>query len=72
MQTQPKPDLRDDVQQSYLSQGSKWKWGFSPSAEIWNGRLAMIGFLAATIVEITTGHGYLRLLGLLSGNDVLP
>lgn len=72
MQTQPKPDLRDDVQQPYLTQSSKWKWGFSPSAEIWNGRLAMIGFLAATIVEITTGHGYLRLLGLLSGNDVLP
>lgn len=21
-----------------------WRWGFTPQAEIWNGRLAMIGF----------------------------
>ena len=29
-----------------------WVWGFTPSAEIWNGRAAMLGFLAAFIVEL--------------------
>ncbi len=24
-----------------------WRWGFTPQAELWNGRLAAIGFLAA-------------------------
>jgi hypothetical protein len=24
-----------------------WRWGFTPQSEIWNGRLAMIGFSAA-------------------------
>jgi hypothetical protein len=24
-----------------------WLWGFTPQAELWNGRLAMIGFISA-------------------------
>jgi hypothetical protein len=28
-----------------------WVFGFTPQAEIWNGRLAMIGFLAAILTE---------------------
>ncbi|MBW4550386.1 MAG: hypothetical protein KME35_04655 [Aphanocapsa sp. GSE-SYN-MK-11-07L] len=57
MQINERPDLRDEVKQPYFYQGTQWNWGFSPSAEIWNGRLAMIGFLAATFIEIATGHG---------------
>jgi hypothetical protein len=41
------------------------KFGFTNFAEIWNGRLAMIGFVAAIILELNTGHGVLRQLGLM-------
>ncbi|MBE9169374.1 chlorophyll A-B binding protein [Pleurocapsales cyanobacterium LEGE 06147] len=43
---------------------TKFQFGSNPSAEIWNGRLAMIGFLAAVIIELTTGQGILHWLGL--------
>ncbi len=33
------------------------KAGFTPYAELLNGRLAMIGFASLLIMEITTGHG---------------
>jgi ferrochelatase len=36
----------------------------TPVAEVWNGRLAMLGFLAL-IAEIVTGQGPLHLIGLL-------
>ena len=39
-------------------------WGFTPAAENWNGRLAMIGF-TALVVELMTGHGVLHYWGLL-------
>ncbi|WP_347276257.1 MULTISPECIES: chlorophyll a/b-binding protein [Leptolyngbya] len=42
-----------------------WKFGFTPQAELWNGRLAMIGFVAALITEYLTGSGVLRFLGLM-------
>ncbi len=42
-----------------------WRWGFTPQAEIWNGRLAMIGFLAATLIELFTGQGFLHFWGIL-------
>lgn len=41
------------------------KFGFTRFAEIWNGRLAMIGFVTAIIVEMNTGHGVLAQLGLM-------
>ncbi len=25
---------------------NEWRWGFTPQAELWNGRLAMLGFVA--------------------------
>ena len=43
----------------------KNKFGFTPTAEIWNGRLAMIGFVSAIILEMNTGHGVLAQLGLM-------
>ncbi|MFN7379462.1 MAG: chlorophyll a/b-binding protein [Pseudanabaena sp.] len=33
------------------------KAGFTPSAELLNGRLAMIGFVSLLILEFSTGHG---------------
>jgi hypothetical protein len=35
------------------------KAGFTPYAELLNGRLAMIGFASLLIMEITTGHGFI-------------
>lgn len=32
------------------------KFGFTASAESLNGRMAMIGFAAALILELATGH----------------
>ncbi|MEL7142056.1 MAG: ferrochelatase [Cyanobacteria bacterium J06554_3] len=42
----------------------KSAWGMTPVAEVWNGRLAMLGFLAL-LAEILTGQGPLHLIGLL-------
>ncbi len=37
-----------------------WKWGFTPQAEIWNGRFAMLGFVAALLTEFLSGEGVLH------------
>ena len=42
-----------------------WRWGFTPQAEIWNGRLAMIGFSAAALIELFSGKGFLHFWGIL-------
>jgi len=42
----------------------KWSWGWNNSSEVWNGRLAMLGF-SAFLVELISGHGPLHALGLL-------
>ncbi|HEY9629664.1 MAG TPA: ferrochelatase [Coleofasciculaceae cyanobacterium] len=41
-----------------------WEWGLTTSAEVWNGRIAMIGFIAL-IVELISGQGPLHFVGLL-------
>ncbi|MCM0594276.1 MAG: ferrochelatase [Gloeotrichia echinulata IR180] len=41
-----------------------WEWGITTSAEVWNGRIAMLGFIAL-IIELITGHGLLHFVGLL-------
>ena len=41
------------------------KFGFNDYAERLNGRAAMIGFVAALIVEYFTGQGVLSWLGLM-------
>ena len=41
------------------------KFGFTPSAENLNGRLAMIGFVSAVITELVTGQGVVHFLGLM-------
>jgi ferrochelatase len=42
----------------------RWEWGMTTTAEVWNGRLAMIGFLAL-LLELISGHGPLHFVGLL-------
>ncbi|MGK7888556.1 MAG: ferrochelatase [Leptolyngbyaceae cyanobacterium] len=42
----------------------KWEWGLTTTAEVWNGRLAMLGFIAL-LAELLSGHGPLHLVGLL-------
>jgi hypothetical protein len=42
-----------------------WNWGFTPQTENWNGRLAMIGFLAAALIELFSGKGFLHFWGIL-------
>ena len=41
------------------------KIGFTEYAETWNGRLAMIGFVAAIINELISGKGLLAQIGLM-------
>ncbi len=42
----------------------RWEWGLTTSAEVWNGRIAMLGFIAL-IIELMTGHGLLHIVGIL-------
>lgn len=42
----------------------RWEWGMTTAAEVWNGRLAMLGF-AALIIELIIGRGPLHFMGLL-------
>ncbi len=40
------------------------RYGFVNFAEIWNGRLAMIGILIGLTTELLTGQGILTQMGL--------
>ncbi len=42
----------------------RWEWGLTTAAEVWNGRLAMLGFLAL-LLELISGQGPLHFVGLL-------
>ncbi len=42
----------------------RWQWGLTTTAEVWNGRLAMLGFIAL-MLELLTGQGPLHLAGIL-------
>jgi hypothetical protein len=43
-----------------ISDRNAWRWGFTPQAEIWNGRLAMIGFVSAVLIELLSSQGVLH------------
>ncbi|WP_017720596.1 chlorophyll a/b-binding protein [Kamptonema formosum] len=51
------------LDRKYGEFATKFEFGSNPSAEIWNGRFAMLGFLIALIVELTTGQGILHFFG---------
>ena len=42
-----------------------WEWGFTKSAETWNGRAAMLAVLFLLFLEVTSGQGVLHQLGVL-------
>ncbi len=42
----------------------RWEWGLTTSAEVWNGRLAMLGLLAV-MIEMMLGRGPLHAIGLM-------
>lgn len=42
-----------------------WVWGFTPQAESWNGRLAMLGFVSVLLIELFSGEGVLHFWNLL-------
>ena len=42
-----------------------WQWGWTKSAETWNGRIAMAAFSTALLIEITSGEGVLHALGIM-------
>lgn len=49
-----------------LNETSKKRiWGFTPGAETLNGRLAMLGFVSALLLEFFSGQGILHFLNLL-------
>jgi ferrochelatase len=55
------PQMRKQVK---MYPQERWEWGLTTSAEVWNGRIAMIGFLAL-LIELISGHGPLHFVGLL-------
>jgi ferrochelatase len=55
--TRPKKNMKMYPQE-------RWEWGMTTAAEVWNGRLAMLGFIAL-IAELISGHGPLHYVGLL-------
>jgi hypothetical protein len=67
MQSTQKTESHYDKQfrRQYGEYGTKFEFGSNPSSELWNGRLAMVGFLIATVVELTTGQGFLHFMGLM-------
>ncbi len=63
---QPPKTFADVVQvgKTKIYPPERWEWGMTTAAEIWNGRLAMLGFLAL-LVELISGKGLLHFVGLL-------
>ncbi|MBW4507654.1 MAG: high light inducible protein [Scytonematopsis contorta HA4267-MV1] len=51
--------------QMMVEKRNAWTWGFNIGSENWNGRLAMIGFLSATLIELFSGEGFLHFWGVL-------
>ena len=49
-----------------------WITGFTPQAEKWNGRFAMLGFVAALITELASGQGILHFWKLVEVAQVIP
>jgi Chlorophyll A-B binding protein len=61
----PRAKTMQNPEIAKIEDRNAWVFGFTPQAEIWNGRLAMIGFVAALITEILTKQGVLQFWGLI-------
>jgi ferrochelatase len=57
-------DVTRPTKQVKMYPQEKWEWGLTTAAEVWNGRLAMLGFIAL-LVELISGRGPLHFVGLL-------
>jgi hypothetical protein len=59
-QSTPEPsDLAQDVVEAAPEELNQWKRGFTPQAEIWNGRMAMLGLsvgLSVLLIARLTGR----------------
>jgi len=53
-----------EVEKVKLYPQERWEWGMTTSAEVWNGRLAMVGILAF-LIELIMGRGPLHAIGLM-------
>ena len=47
-----------------MNEDNKPRFGFVEFAEIWNGRMAMMGILIGLGTELITGQGILRQIGI--------
>eukprot|EP00899_Mesostigma_viride_P018723 jgi/Mesvir1/26852/Mv20602-RA.1 len=65
------PTPSDAIAQGMGFDTSDGIFGFTPFAELWAGRLAMMGFATGAAEELLTGHGILRQIGLTTPNDTL-
>jgi hypothetical protein len=59
MTTNPTPPITNPEDRNAV------KFGFTPQAEIWNGRLAMLGFVIALLTELFANQGVLHFWGLM-------
>lgn len=57
-------DVAHPGKQTKMYPQERWEWGLTTTAEVWNGRLAMLGMMAI-LLEIITGQGPLHFVGLL-------
>ena len=44
-----------------------WEWGWTKSAETWNGRAAMLAVFCLLLFEVATGQGILHQIGMFRG-----
>jgi Chlorophyll A-B binding protein len=64
--------ITNTIESTNVNPTGQGVFGFSNFAEIWNGRMAMIGFVAALANEVVTGKGILGQIGInTSGGDIL-
>ena len=65
LKVNPMVDTQKTIVTPVAADRNAWKFGFTSQAELWNGRFAMIGFVAALATEYATSKGVLAFLGLM-------
>ncbi len=61
--THPDPDKSRPIRSITMKPATP-RFGFVAFAELWNGRLAMVGFVLGLATELLTGQGILSQVGL--------
>jgi Chlorophyll A-B binding protein len=52
--------MESSKQSNTSTNRNEWVWGFTPQAEIWNGRLAMLGFSSVLMIQCLFRWGILH------------